>query len=932
MTCPVCKAENTEDATSCVRCSSSFSVSQEAETHFDPGVTTPLGSPASQFSELTAAAPGSASGYSCNLEPGADLGPRYRILSVLGRGGMGAVYKAYDKDLDRIVALKLVRPELANQDRAMQRFKQELLLASKISNKNVLRIHDLGDVNGLKFISMAYVEGEDLHQRLARLGRLEVDEAVAMVRQLCSALAAAHNEGVVHRDLKPQNVLVDKEGNAYVSDFGMARSVEEGAAMMTRAGDLVGTPLYMSPEQVEGKPADVRSDIYALGLVFYQMLTGQIPFADAGGYQAVYQRLTSDPPNPKVVNPALPNYLVRIVLRCLERDPGRRYQSAQEILNDLDVESAGSTWQNRPVLQARRRRGLAWIGAGVVLLAIAGLLAMPRVRALLVRPHARVEVPGGTQGIPPLSQGKYVAVLAFRVLGDTGSLGYLGEGIQESLSAKLFQLGGIHLADAAAVEKAQPGQPIEKVASQLGANLMVDGTVQQAGGRIAIVVRLQDAVHHQLLWSREFPGNSQDLLALEDQIYSGLVRALDLRPSRQELARTGRRPTDDEAAYDLYLKGRDAMRRQQDPKNVETAIDHFNEALALDPRFALAYAGIADASLKMYNTTEDRFWTQKAMGAAQQAHRLDDSLPEVRFTLGSVLIATGHAAEAITELHRALELAPDSDEVYRRLGSAYLASGNKVQSIQAFEHAVRVNPYYWLNYNALGNAYFRFGDYPKALTAFSKVTEIEPDNAWGYENVGAVHLSEAQYAECIPAFQKALDLAPNADNYSNLGTAYFYLKRYGDSTKAFEKAAELNPNDETIAGNLADAERWSGQKDRAATAYDKAISLAYRELEVNPQDFGAMERLALYYAKKGDYAQAISFIRRARAINQHDVEGIYDEATVQTLAGHSAEALAALQEAFAMGFSTAQAQNDPELGSLKGNPQFSRLLARFGGK
>lgn len=936
MTCPVCQTENAAGSEICVRCSSSFSASHEAETQFEPGIARPTGAPRTQFPELEAGASAQSSasvsswGHSINLEPGTDFGPRYRIVSVLGRGGMGAVYKAYDKDLDRIVALKLVRPDLTGHDTVMQRFKQELLLASKISNKNILRIHDLGDVNGVKFISMAYVEGEDLHRLLDRRGRLDLDHAVALARQLCSALAAAHAEGVVHRDLKPHNILMDKAGNAYVSDFGLARSLEDDAAGMTHTGDLVGTPLYMSPEQVEGKPVDARSDIYAFGLVFYQMLTGQVPFAGASGFKVMYERLKSDPPNPQTLNPDVPNYLARIVLRCLERDPAQRYQTAQEILNDLDAEHAVTSWQNRPVLRRKQRRGLLWVAMALILV-IAGVLGIPRLRPLLKRAQPGSPVPAAVEGIPPLSQGKYVAVLPFKMLGDS-SLAYIGEGIQESLSAKLFQLGGVHIADAQAVQRSDASQGLQKVASQLGANLILDGTIQQAGGKIAIVARLQDPADQKLVWSQEYEGTPEELLGLEDRIYSGLVLGLDLSPSGPALARSGRRPTENEAAYDLYLKGRDAMRNEQNPKSVEAAIEYFNQALAKDPRFALAYAGIANASLVRYNATKDAFWTQKAVAAAQQALRLDDSQPETHITMGAVLTSTGRSQAAIGELNQALKLAPDSDEVYRRLGAAYLGSGDKDKGVQSFEQAVKINPYYWVNYNALGNAYFQLGNYPKALEAFSKVTELEPDNAWGYENIGAVHLSEGQYAESIPAFQKALALQPDADNYSNLGTVYFYLKHYGDAVQAFEKAAELNPNDETIAGNLADAERWSGQKEQSMAAYDRAISLAYKELEVNPQDSGAMAHLGLYYAKKGDYGQAMSLISRARAINPHDVEEIYDEATVQTLAGHPAEAFKSLEDAFARGYSTTMAENDPELATLKGNSEFSRLLSKFGGK
>jgi eukaryotic-like serine/threonine-protein kinase len=222
------------------------------------------------------------------LQPGAQLGTRYRLESVLGEGGMGKVFKAHDNDLDRTVALKLVRPDLVSDEQAMQRFKQELLLASRISHKNILRIHDLGDVSGVKFISMTYVEGEDLHERLARVGRLPVEQAVRIARQLCGALEAAHAEGVVHRDLKPRNVLIDQADNIYVSDFGLAKSLASDASSMTRAGEVLGTPRYMSPEQVESKPADNRSDIYALGVILFEMVTGEVPFGGESSVQVMY--------------------------------------------------------------------------------------------------------------------------------------------------------------------------------------------------------------------------------------------------------------------------------------------------------------------------------------------------------------------------------------------------------------------------------------------------------------------------------------------------------------------------------------------------------------------------------------------------------------------------------------------------------------------
>lgn len=924
MTCNLCHAENAEGSFACSQCGSAFTT-PEVPTFLDADITAPAVSPGRE--KLSRGASWVTRGLAADLEPGSDFGPRYRIEAILGRGGMGAVYKAYDKDLDRVVALKLVRVGLTTDPEVMQRFRQELLLSSKISHKNVLRIHDLGDVDGLKFISMAYVEGEDLAHVLKAQGRWPAAKTIELARQLCGALAAAHAEGVVHRDLKPQNILIDHAGNAYVSDFGLAKSLEAGAAMMTHTGQLLGTPRYMSPEQVEGKPADHRSDLYAMGLILYETVTGDVPFTGESTLQVMYQRLKDDPVSPKVLHPELPNHLVRIILRCLERDPERRYQTAQEVLSDLDTPGTHISLRNFAVTIRHPKRKSAWVLAAVTALALVVALAVPSVRDYFFHPAASSGGTVHTQGIPSLARGRYIAVLPFRVLGDE-SLGYVGEGLQEALAAKLFQLQGVHLISTDASRKGPAPAALDQVARQLNANLILEGTVQESGGRIAIVTKLHDMTSGKLLWSQEFPGVPGDLLTLEDEIYSQLVTVLKLSPSNQELALATRHPTENLEAYDLYLKGRDAMRGQQDPKNLEAAIDYYHQALQKDSGFALAYAGLADASRLMYYSNRDHTWAEKALEAAQQAQHLDDTLPEVHFSLGSVYTATGRTAEAITELRRALELAPNSDDAYRRLGTAYMNAGRKDEAIRAFEKAVDLNPYSWLNYRLLGQAYFQTGDNDRALAAWQKIIQLEPDNVLGYEDVGAAYLNEGKYNECIPMFQKALQLHPTADNYSNLGTAYYYLKRYDEAVQMFAKANEMNPNDQEVRGNLADAYRWSGQKDKADTTYDQAISLAFKDLQVNPRDANALQYVALYYAKKGQFTWAQDYIHKARAIDPNNVNCVYNEAVIDALAGRQQDALKALREAFEKGYSTDQARNDPELSSLRGIPEFDKLVSK----
>ena len=880
---------------------------------------------------------GSISGVSAfhALQPGVVFGERYEILGVLGQGGMGAVYKARDCELDRMIALKVIRPELATDPAILQRFKQELILARNITHKNVVRIFDLGEAEGIRFISMEYVDGEDLRALLRREGKLPPKEAAAVIEQVCRALDAAHAEGVIHRDLKPQNIMRDKNGRIVVMDFGLARSL--GETGLTQSGAVVGTLEYMSPEQALGTQLDQRSDIYSVGLIFFELLTGKAPFEADTAIASLMKRTREPARSASDVDTSIPKSLSAIVSRCLEREPTNRYYSVVELLQQLTTWSADpsvtperlSKMIAHPVVHHSRfnvdlpGKSWMWITGAVLVVALATFTG----RELLSRPGVSTVA---ERGIPPLTQGKYVAVLPLKLVGDQKALGYVADGIEEALSAKLFQLKEVHLASAEAVEKvANKDAPLAKVAHQLGVNLIVQGMVQGNSDQLRVILNLDDVASGKRLWSQEFAGVPGDVLTLEDQIYGSVVSALEVKPSNEELARSGAHPTEDVKAYDLYLQGRNVLRNSHGPDEVKQAVDLFEQAEEKDSNFALAYAGLADASRRLYAVTKDSIWAQKANLAAQQAERLSSNIPEVHLSLGNVYSMTGKNAQAILELKRALQLAPNSDEVYRTLGDAYMAAGQSDEAIQSYQKAVEANPYYWMNHEMLGGAYVRRGDNAKALASYQKVTEVAADNPRGYEDLATVYLRESKWGEAIPQLQKAIAIKPDAATYSNLGTAFFWLKRYDDSVKMYEKATQMTPNDEALFGNLGDAYRWSGHSEQAGIAYDKAISLAFQQLQVNPRAADVMGDLALYYAKKGDAHNALQYISQARAIDANDNYLMYSEALVRTMVGKPEDALKPLRLALDKGYPAQEAWNDPELHKLQALPQFTQMINEF---
>jgi eukaryotic-like serine/threonine-protein kinase len=852
---------------------------------------------------------------------------RYRIECRLGEGGTGVVYRAHDLRLGRTVALKLLHEQLHEAPNAWSQLLSEARIASSLNHPNICTVYEVGEEDGQGYIAMEYVHGKPLHVAVPP-GGLPADSIASLAAQVADALEHAHEHGIIHGDVKSANVVVTPQGRVKVLDFGLAQRLPQddlsklthSRSSLREIGPIAGTLPYLAPELLRGRAASVRTDLWSLGVVLYEMATGDLPFKGDTAFE-ISMGIMVD--SPALIPPQVPPEVRPVVERCLEKDPARRYQRAAEVRYDLRTPGLSAPGARAHVPRLHRR---VWMSAiSIVTVTVLIGLGIPAARHKLFQKTPAADL----SGVPSLSQQMVLGVVPFRVAGDAASLGYIAQGLTDTLSTRFSQETPISVIPRASLERVAHGKSRDEVARELGINLMMTGEVQERGDQLRIGVTLQDLADRKQLWTHTYTGARGDLLSIQEQVFSSVLSALGIKLTGAETAVQQQAPTGNGDAYDLYLHGHDTMRGFKDAADVQAAIDLYEAALKRNPQFALAYAGLADACLEMYGQKSETFWVEKALHAAQEAIALNPRLPDARLALGSVYAATGDAGKAVAELKRAIELQPKSEEGYRRLGSALLASGRTDEALTAYQKAIELSPYYPDNYQMLGDAYLEIGENQKALGAYRRVTELDPGNAAGHGGMGAAYFQGDQWSACIPEFQKALQLHPDCNAYSNLGLAYFYLKQYLDAVRMFEKAVELNPAATVVEGNLADAYRWSGQKEKAAAAYGRAIELTNRQLQVNPRDASAMGSLALYYAKTGDISQALALVHRAREINPSDVELMYTSATVNALAGKHEAALDSLRLALAKGYSTRQAASDPELSSLQGLPQFAKLIQRY---
>jgi serine/threonine-protein kinase len=902
VTCVRCGAETPSDAVLCPRCGGETTHGPHTRTlpHVDTAATGPV--------RLSARS-------GVLFEPGQAFGDRYTIVEEIGAGGMGQVYKAIDRRLGKTVALKLIRRETAAQHEALERFRRELALAQEVTHPNVCRVHDLGEVNGLVYISMEHVEGQSLEDLIQSVGHLSPKQTVHLGRQICAGLQAIHDRGIVHRDLKPANIMVDRSGHALVMDFGMA--YHHGQDRLTGEGAVLGTLAYLSPEQARGRLTDQRSDVYAVGLVLYEMLTGRRPPADGGAVPLALRDSGAACPPPSRLAPEVPAALDTIVMRCLERDAERRFTSAAEVEQAL-AQAAGtlSSTSGRVRLQDRPRRVS---GRMVALLAAVAAIAG-------TSPWwwpGRGEKPRTGGGPPPI-----VAVLPLANVGSSPGDEYLGVGIADSLITHLASLPEVTVVSrSATLETRRRVSGTRALARDLGVTYVVDGGVQRAADHVRVtlnLVRPDDSV----AWGEEFDGRFADLFPLQRRMAEALSAALQVTVTRAARERLERPPAASVDAYADYARARAFLERPDVAGNLTRAIEGFESAIAKDPGFALAHAGLGEAFWARYQESRDAAWTTRAQAAITEALRLDPDQPRTRFALALVYQGTGRADAAIDELRRVIAQQPSNDDAHRLLGDILADRGEWDEAITELRRAAALRPEFWRNYSSLGYAYMKSGRLQDAVTAYRTVTELQPDNSRGFQMLGTAYQNLGDGEKALENYRRAIQLAPDSLAYLNMGTAYYDQGRFREAAEAYEEAARLRPGNPIAHRNAGDAYERLGDATRARRAWQRAVDVSEQELRVNPNDAQALSRLAVNEAKLGQRAQASRHILDAVRLSPGDGDVAYRKAVVHALAGEREAAVAALAQAVARGYSASRARIDYDLRSLGPLPEFQALVAQ----
>jgi serine/threonine-protein kinase len=767
---------------------------------------------------------------------GKSLG-RYKILSLIGTGGMGEVYLAEDTSLGRRVAIKLLPAFFARDPQSRNRFLREAKLAATLDHPNICTIHEVGQASGYHFIAMQYVEGKTLGEVIGG-SPLNINALLSISLQVAHALATAHAAGIIHRDIKPGNIIVTQSGQVKVLDFGLAKLVEAQEGLdtdkLTQTGVALGTPAYMSPEQARGERADARSDIFSLGVVFYEMATGRVPFKGKSQHETL-NAVINQPHRPLAeLNKEVPSELADLIDRTLAKDLKNRHHSMHELIEHLwkvaqAVGFSGSTIpdgvsfpyvapkQRMMRLRLRRARLLAAQRKSTLATLIVTSLVLAAVAVYLVAGSKATE----SRSIHS------VAVMPMSNAGAEPEMEYLADGITESIINNLSQLSNLKVMSRSSVLRYK-GKDIDPqaVASELKVQAVVVGQIIAHGDYISIALEMVDATDNHQLWGQRYDRKISDLLHLQGDISQDISSKLRLKLSSEEQKLITRQYTENNEAYQLYLRGRFWVgRRTEDGYN--RAIGYFNQAIEKDPNYALAYAGLSDS----YGGFSDggflaaKEGSGRAKEAAKKALAIDDQLAEAHTSLAALMcFYDWDFAGAEPEYRRAIALNPNSPMGHYLYGSYLSIVGRQAEAVAEKRRAQELEPSSIVINFGIGWALYRARQYDQAIEAFRQTLDMDRSFGNTFRFLGLAYLQNGAYDEAISALQEAVKLDPSHTGFiANLGYAYAMSGRNGETQKLLEVLRGLSTRRYVAPYDLALIYAGLGDKDQAFTQLEKAL-------------------------------------------------------------------------------------------------------------